>query len=77
MKVFTCRHTLWRDGRNAGMFDSDMVFIDGNPHLVFSWIGDCPELIARLDPAHLSPLDWPTVQYLYGQTVDYPGPPTH
>lgn len=77
MKVFTCRHTLWRDGRNAGIFDPDLIFIDGIPHLVFEWRGPHPEIFLRLNPAHLSPLNWPNVQYLYGPTVDYPGPPTH
>lgn len=77
MEILKCQHTLWRDGRNAGFFNTDIVFIDGLPYLVFAWQGNRPTLTVPLDPERLHPMNWPDVQYLYELPVNYPGPPTH
>ncbi len=76
MEVHKCRHTLTRAGQNIGHCDSDLVFIDGVPHLVIEWEdrqdGPHPAVTVKLDPEKLKVLDWPGVKYLYEMPVEDP-----
>lgn len=65
LKVFRVRHTLMRAGRNAGIFDSDLVFMEGVPYIVMAWLGEDPTIRIALDPQRLHPLTWEEVDYSY------------
>ena len=72
------RHTLVRDGRNLGHFETDTIFIDSIPHLVLEWIvfRDDTEKPAHppipLDPARHHVLGWKNCKYLYEFPVEDP-----
>jgi hypothetical protein len=69
-------HLLTRKGVTVGHFQTDTVFVDGVPHLIFEWAvtpqGEIPAFSVRLDPKHLSELNWPNCKYLYSLPVEDP-----
>lgn len=71
------RHTLIRNGKNIGHFNSDLIYIKDVPHIVLEWLvfpnGDeIPAVSVALDSSKLHPLDWTDVQYLYEFPVEWP-----
>lgn len=76
MEVHKCRHILLRAGQNVGHCVSDLVFLEGVPHIVIEWedrpAGQHPAVTVKLDPEKLHPLNWPEVKYLYELPVEDP-----
>jgi hypothetical protein len=76
--VQVVRHLLMKDGKMYGHFETDMIFRDGTPLLVFEWTstphGEAPSLSVELDPKFLHHLGWNPAKFLYEQPVEYPGP---
>jgi len=61
-----------RSGQH-GYYTSDLIFIDGVPHIVLEWSGDKPETTVPLDPAHLVGPDG-AGSYYYGPEIEDPRP---
>ena len=64
-------------GKTLGHFQTDMIFIENQPHLVVEWKanpeGEVPSILIRLDRAYLRPLKgWEGVDYMYEYPVESP-----
>lgn len=77
-KVHTVRHILTRGEWTVGHFETDMIFVDGVPTLVFEWEttpdGESPVATAQLDPKYLHKFEFGSADYLYEFPVEDPRP---
>lgn len=51
---------------------ADMVFIEGEPHLVFTWKDQEPDLTVPLDPKYLQQSSFAGCSYLYQRPLQHP-----
>jgi len=65
-------HFMNRSGQH-GYHESDLIFIDGVPHVVIEWNGKEPETTVALDPAELAGPDG-AESYFYGPAIEDPRP---
>ncbi len=68
---------MTHDKVRAGDFQTDMIFIDQIPHLVFEWdaskCGMMPSVAVSLDPEYLHPVKgWEEVDYIYDLPIEDP-----
>lgn len=75
-KIYKVRHTLERDGKNVGHFESDLIFEGETPFIVIEWedtpTESRPVIKVKLDPKYLHKLNWKNVDYLYEFPVKDP-----
>ena len=81
MAVTKCMCTVIRAGQNVGMFEADLMFINGIPNVVFEWEpqpngSEKPRHLVALDPARLHSLKgWGKVTHSYELPVADPRSP--
>jgi hypothetical protein len=63
-------HFMNNSGQN-GYYESDLIFIDGTPHIVIEWRGNEPDTTVALDPAELAGPD-SARSYFYGPSIEDP-----
>ena len=76
-KVYVVSHTLVSQGKSLGHYNTDMIYKDGIPQLVFEWRGapdsETEHYLVPLDPAFLHPLPgWKGVDYMYERPITDP-----
>ena len=72
------RHTLVRDGKNLGHYNSDLVYIREIPHAVLEWLvlpdgAEQPSICVALDSSKLHSLPWQSAQFYYELPIVWPG----
>jgi hypothetical protein len=65
-------HFMNHNGRH-GYYESDLIFIDGVPHIVIEWKGNEPDTTLELDPVELVGPD-SAESYFYGPAIQDPRP---
>jgi hypothetical protein len=71
-RVSKVYHFMNHSGRH-GYYESDLIFIDGVPHIVIEWNGKEPDTTVALDPVELVGPD-SAESYFYGPAIEDPRP---
>jgi hypothetical protein len=80
MQVTKIRTLVTRYGSVVGLFNMDMVFLSGVPHVVFEWSGEPgdeaePTIVVALDPRFLERLPaGAEITHQYRVSVEDPRP---